>query len=190
MPDLAHLPVLFAALAIFLLRIVDVSIGTIRTIALVHGRTVQAVLLGFFEVLIWISVVSQVIAGVGDQPVLLVAYAAGFAAGNGVGILLERRLAMGTQVVRIISQTAGSTIAQVLRDAGQAVTLFTGEGRDGPVRLIYMMIPRRRVTATLDLARSVDPQLFYVVESVSDGSRRPDTTSPSERAWFSAFKKK
>ena len=157
-----------AAALIFTLRIVDVSFGTVRTISLIHGRIVTAVILGFFEVLVWITVVAQVISGVSENPVLLVAYAAGFAAGNGVGIVIERRLAFGVQMLQMISQKHGEEIAAAIRGHGQAVTVFTGEGRDGPVRMILTTCQRRKVPALIREARGIDPDIFYVVEPVSD----------------------
>ncbi len=175
MPSLDHIApgqVAIAAFTIFVCRILDVSLGTMRTISLVHGRAVLAVVLGFFEVLVWISVVSQVISEVKTNPVLLLAYAGGFAAGNGIGIALERKIAMGTQVVRIISQHAGPVIAAKIREIGQAVTTFVGEGRDGPVTLIYVTCPRRRVEQILSTAMLLDPQLFYVTESATGWNRR------------------
>lgn len=157
-----------AAALIFALRIVDVSLGTVRTISLIHGRIATAVILGFFEVLTWITVVAQVIGGVSENPVLLVAYAAGFAAGNGVGIVIERRLAIGVQMLQIISQTHGEEIAAAIRERGQAVTVFTGEGRDGPVRMLLTTCQRRKVPGLIGTARGIDPDVFYVVEPVSE----------------------
>ena len=78
-------PVWVLALVVFGLRVCDVSMGTLRTLTIVQGRTALAITLGFFEVLLWILAVSQVIVQVKDEPVLAVAYAAGFACGNGVG---------------------------------------------------------------------------------------------------------
>jgi uncharacterized protein YebE (UPF0316 family) len=140
----------------------------VRTISLIHGRIATAVILGFFEVLIWITVVAQVISGVGENPVLLVAYAAGFAAGNGVGIVIERRLAFGVQMLQVISQKHGEEIAAAIRERGQAVTVFTGEGRDGPVRMLLTTCQRRKIPSLIRESRRIDPDVFYVVEPVSD----------------------
>ncbi|MEW6074643.1 MAG: DUF5698 domain-containing protein [Planctomycetota bacterium] len=164
MEFLSELPVWLLGGAIFLLRIGDVSLGTVRTLAIVEGRITSSMVLGFFEVLIWIVAVSQVVARLDESAVLPLFYAGGFAAGNGVGIVLERRLALGTAVLRIISQTTGERVATVLRDAGQAVTTFAGAGRNGSVTLLYVTCPRSRLAANLALATREDPSLFYVVE--------------------------
>lgn len=161
-----------AALIIFGLRIVDVSLGTIRTISLVNGRIAMAVALGFFEVLVWIAAISQVIVGVKDNPLWLVAYAAGFAAGNGVGIVLERQLAIGIQILNVFSARRGDELAEALRTMGQAVTQFHGEGRDGPVQQLYVTCPRRATPLLIERIREIEPEVFYVVESVTTSSRR------------------
>jgi uncharacterized protein YebE (UPF0316 family) len=161
-------PVPILAALIFCLRIVDVSLGTIRTISVVEGRLRLSVLLGFFEVLIWITAVSQVIQRIDESPLLLLAYAAGFASGNAVGILIEQRIAMGTCVVRFISMERGPLLADALRENGRPVTTFVGQGRDGERQLVYVIVPRKQVGTLLDAARAVDPGVFYVVERVTD----------------------
>jgi uncharacterized protein YebE (UPF0316 family) len=178
-----------AAALIFAFRIVDVSLGTIRTISLIHGRIATAVVLGFFEVLVWITVVAQVIGGVGENPVLLVAYAAGFAAGNGVGIVIERRLAIGMQMLQMISPGQGEAIAAAIRERGQAVTVFTGEGRDGPVKMLLTTCRRRTVPMLIGAARRIDPDVFYVVEPVSD-LRRNVRLATRPTGWRSVGKGK
>jgi len=189
MEDLFQGNLAVAAALIFTLRIVDVSFGTVRTISLIHGRIVTAVILGFFEVLIWITVVAQVISGVSKDPVLLVAYAAGFAAGNGVGIVIERRLAFGVQMLQMISNRHGEAIATAIRELGQAVTVFTGEGRDGPVKMLLTTCQRRRVPALIGEARGIDPDIFYVVEPVSD-LRRNVRIATKPTGWRSVGKAK
>ena len=187
--DLLTMSVVMAAGIVFALRIVDVTLGTMRTISLVQGRTIVAMVLGFFEVLVWIVVISEVMAGVKESPVLAVAYAAGFAAGNGVGILVERWVALGVQVVRIITAGDVRKIADRLRGDGQPVTLFDGEGRDGPVTLLYVTCPRKRLPGFLKEAMDVDPDLFYVIEPVSGLNRRVFGV-PRTTGWRAVSKRK
>jgi uncharacterized protein YebE (UPF0316 family) len=185
------LPIWGVALAVFALRICDVSLGTLRTIAVVQGKMVLSVGLGFFEVLIWIAGVSSVMSNIGRYPILAVAYAAGFAAGNGAGILLERAIALGSVALTIISPGEGHTIADHLRAEGQRLTTFAGEGRDGPVTLIYPPCPRGGLRGVLDSARRVDPRLFNPVEPLRvwrlDAGRRP---LPHATGWRAALKLK
>jgi uncharacterized protein YebE (UPF0316 family) len=162
-------PFWILALAVFLARVTDVTLGTMRMIAVVHGHTVAAVTLGFFEILIWIVAVSGVIVTITEYPLLVVAYAAGYATGNAVGINLERRLAMGSCVITIISETGGE-VADALRSGGQRVTVFEGEGRDGPRQFVYATTRRRHAKAVVDTARAIDPGIFYVVQLCSETS--------------------
>jgi uncharacterized protein YebE (UPF0316 family) len=154
---------------VFLARVTDVTLGTIRMIAVVHGHTVAAVALGFFEILIWITAISGVIVTITEYPLLVLAYAAGYATGNAVGINLERRLAMGSCVITIISEI-GADVADALRAGGQRVTLVEGEGRDGPRQIVYATARRRDARSLISAARAVDPGMFYVVHLCSETS--------------------
>lgn len=167
---LTTMPIWATALLIFGLRVVDVSLGTLRTISVVEGRVGFSAVFGFFEVLIWITAVSEVITNIGSSPLLLVAYAGGFAAGNGVGILLERKLALGRCVVRIISPSWGPQIAARLREMGQTVTTFEGRGAQGTRTLVYATCERENVQKLVDVALSIDRHIFYVVERVARSS--------------------
>ena len=190
---IATIPVWLLCLLIFGLRICDVTLGTVRTVAIVKGYLGIAVALGFFEVMIWILAVSQVIMRINESIFLALAFAGGFAAGNAVGILVERRLAMGTSVVRILSTTHGGTIAAALRDDGHDVTVFNGDGANGPITLVYAMAPRRRTQRMLQLARSIDPELLYVSEPAHESFRGAGTRlRPVLHAtgWRAVFKKK
>lgn len=165
------MPVWALALLIFILRIIDVSMGTVRTLGVVEGLAKLSVVLGFFEVLIWIVAVSQVVTRLTESPILPIAYASGFAAGNAIGILIEKRLAFGLAVMRIISVNSSSEIASTLRDKGHILTTFTGEGRDGPVVMIYISCPRKKIPEILVTAREIDPDLFFVIERINECNR-------------------
>lgn len=178
------------ALLIFVVRMVDVSIGTLRTICVVQGRMGLSVCLGFFEVLIWIAALSQVIMGVSESPILMVAYAGGFALGNAVGIGLERRLALGSVVVRIIAQEEDSEIVRTLRKSGYRATTFEGEGVEGPVDLIYVRCSRREVGKLLKIVKFLKPNVFYTVEPVQEQSERFAEALPHATGWRAVFKMK
>jgi len=188
MPLIDALPVWAAAAGVFLLRITDVSLGTFRTVSVVQGRVGLSVLIGFFEVLIWVLVVSQVIVGVRDNPVLLVAYAAGFSAGNAVGITLERNLAAGSCVLRMIASNGGEKIADALRAAGYLITTFDGKGRDGVRTMLFTSCPRRELPNVLRLVGQLDPRVFYTVERFSRTGYLVPLPDPT--GWRAVFKKK
>ncbi len=184
------LPLWGLALIIFCLRIADVSIGTLRTISVVQGRIRLSVVLGFFEVLIWAFAVSQVIARIQQSPALLLAYAGGFATGNAAGIGLERALAMGHCVVRIVTARAGTEMADAIRATGQPVTSFSGHGLEGDVTLLYVVCPRRKLGDLVTLARSIDPALFYAVEPVQSARHGSSLPLPHATGWRAVLKKK
>lgn len=124
-------------------RIFDVAIGTIRTIVTVQGRTIIAFFLAICEITIWVTVAGTVINQSKDQPLLVVFYAFGYSTGNVVGIMFERKLAFGTTVLKILTRKAGLEIAGYLRNKGQPVTIFNGEGMQGPVHELYIACRRR-----------------------------------------------
>ena len=125
--------ILLTGIAIFLARIIDVSLGTLRTISIIQGRTWVSFWLGFGEIIIWLWVISTVIPQIKDIPILAIFYAFGFAFGNMVGIRIEKLLAFGHVIIRVISREHYSQMTKVLRQAGFGVTTFHGEGMNGPV---------------------------------------------------------
>lgn len=163
--------VLLTGLTIFVARIFDVSVGTVRTIVTVQGRTVIAFFLAVFEVTIWITVVSAVISQVKDMPILIIFYSLGYATGNVVGILVEKRLAFGMIILKVFSLKCGPELAKAFRDTGQPVTVFTGEGRDGPVLELYLVCRRRDLKWMIPKIHQLDEDAFYVVEQARDVSK-------------------
>ena len=160
--------VLVTTLGIILARIFDVSLATVRTIALVQGRRGRAAMLGFFEVLIWIAVVSGVIQNL-EHPIYMVGYAFGFALGTYIGIGLEARFSSAQQVVRIFSRR-GEEVCERLREMGFVVTQFEGTGREGPISLLFLEVGRRRVQTVMDTAVEVDPTCFCIVDDIRQSS--------------------
>jgi len=175
---------------IFLARVGDVSIGTIRTIVTVQGRSIVAFFLGIFELLIWITVVSTVIYKIKDQPILALFYAFGYATGNVVGIAVERRLALGTVILRVITRTAGNQLAGRIRGWGQPVTIFRGEGRNGPVDELYIACRRKHLNRILRIVREEDPDAFYVTEMARDVRKTVGPPYFTPTGWRSILKKK
>jgi uncharacterized protein YebE (UPF0316 family) len=175
------------AVFVFCLRIGDVSIGTMRTIAVVNARVGLSVLLGFFEVLIWVTAVSSVILRIQESPLLAVAYAGGFATGNGVGILLERRLAFGQCALRMITRR-GTEIENLGQEFGKVVGSFQTHPPESDKNLIMVILNRRDLTALLRRAQSIDPEVFWVVERFAETSRL--TPLPRPGGWRAVAKMK
>jgi uncharacterized protein YebE (UPF0316 family) len=187
---------ILTGLAVFFARVVDVTLGTVRTLSIVHGRTKLAFFLGFVEISIWLVVISTVVQKIAEEPVLGVFYALGFASGNVVGIWLERKLAHGNLILRVIIQgDAGKEVAGMLRQEGYGVTTFQGEGGSGPVTELYIVCRRRDLKGIMRLIRTRDPDPFYVTELAGEVNRvirpsmyRPLLTRPT--GWRSIGKRK
>ena len=187
METLITLPAWALALMIFSLRVVDVSLGTMRTLMVVQGRVPYAVAMGFVEVLLWTTAISQVITNIGQYPLLAVAYAGGFATGNAVGITLERFLAFGTSAARIIT-SKGASVAARISTMAHVVTSITGSGSNGQVTLLYVTCERRILRDMITQAQAIDPHLFYVIERFSETSRLAPILQPT--GWRAVLKKK
>jgi uncharacterized protein YebE (UPF0316 family) len=157
-------------IGIFLLRIVDQTIGTLRTISVVRGYPALAVLMGFFEVFIWINVIGQVIQNL-NAWYLTVGYAAGFAAGQAVGMWVESRLALGNQLVRVISRRE-IEMAHKLWDHGYHATEVESMGKSGPVDVVFIVEGRENIAALTKTICELDPECFYTVEDVRQVSAR------------------
>lgn len=149
---------------IFLLRICDVSLATLRVLLAVRGARVAVPVIGFFEVLIWIFAIGTAVQHL-DSPIHLLAYAGGFAAGNVVGLWIEGKLAFGLASVRVISRHGGVEMAEALRDMGFGVTEFAGQGREGLVEVVYLVARRRQVPLILAEVDRWDDEAFVTVES-------------------------
>ena len=158
--------VLTTGLLIFIARVIDVSLGTMRTISTIQGRTKLAFLLGLLEISIWVFIISAVLKNISENPVIGIFYALGFATGNAVGIILERKIAFGHVNLRIITTQNDNTIASKVRMLGYSVTSFRGEGRSGPVTELYILCRRRDLNHILSLVRGVEPDIFFVTEPV------------------------
>jgi uncharacterized protein YebE (UPF0316 family) len=150
---------------IFVARVCDVTLGTLRIIFISRGRHRLAPLLGFFEVLIWIVVIGQLVQHLHSVTAYL-CYAGGFAAGNFVGMWLEDRLALGTFILRVIVPEDGETLTQKIHDAGFGVTRIDGQGAAGPVILIYTIVKRRHVNQVLAIIHATAPNAFVSIEEV------------------------
>ncbi len=182
--------VILTGLLVFVARVLDVSLGTIRTISIIQGRTTLAFFLGFIEISIWIGVISAVIGQVQASPVLGVFYALGFATGNVVGITIERKLAMGSIVIKIMARESAPLLAEKIREMGFGVTEFQGKGMHGTVTELYIVCARKQFAGIMSQVKNIDPGVYFVTEAVGTlGSGKiPYALEPT--GWRSVFKKK
>lgn len=162
-----HFPVLLAV--IFLAELGVVTCGTLRIIFIARGRRYLAPALGFFEVSIWLFAVGQVMQNLSNIGCHL-AFAGGFTAGNFLGILLEQKLALGTLVVRIITPRPARPLIEGLRAAGYGVTTMQAEGANGPVQVVFTIVPRRELDSVAAIILQFDIKAFYSVDDVQSAN--------------------
>jgi len=153
----------WGALLIFLLRIVDVSFDTMRVLFAIRGRRGLAAILGGCQALIWIFAVGNAVKHL-DSPLHILGYAAGYATGTFVGVTLERIVAYGVAVLRIISPHGGVEIAEALRERGYGVTELSGHGREGRVEVLIVAVQRGHLPEVMEVVTRWDPQAFIMVE--------------------------
>jgi uncharacterized protein YebE (UPF0316 family) len=152
-------------LLIFLARICDVSIGTMRIIFVSKGKRNIAPILGFFEVLIWITAISKIMANL-DNYVNFIAYAAGFATGNYVGMIIEEKLAMGILMIRVFAHEKGDALVQTLNSSGFGATVVQAHGARENIQLIYSIVKRNELASVLDIITGLNPKAFYTIEEI------------------------
>lgn len=151
---------------IFAMRIVDVSMGSVRILLMVRGWRTVAAAIGFMEVIVWIVAVGHAMQHL-TSPYHLVGYAGGFAVGTYVGVSVVHLLALGRVVVRaILPDDVGASTAAVLREEGYPVTEIRGRGRDGPVDIVNVVVGRRHASQVADLIETTAPKSFITVEEV------------------------
>jgi uncharacterized protein YebE (UPF0316 family) len=154
---------------IFVAEAVVVTISTLRTIFLNKGMKVVAPLLGFFEVSIWLFAIGEVMRNLGDLRCAL-AFAGGFTLGNYLGILIEQKLALGSAVVRTITNKDTAALVGSLREAGYGVTSLPGQGATGPVQVVFTVVPRRELETVLAILKGFDPGAFYSIDALQAAS--------------------
>lgn len=157
-------------LLIFVARIVDVSLGTLRILFIARGLKIQSAILGFFEVFIWLMVISSIMNNL-DSPLYYVFYAAGFAAGNYAGIALERKLRIGRVALRVISREDPDPLYDYFDRNDLGLTVVNAEGAKGPVKILYSIIDRSDLEELLPQLNDLSPRAFFSVEDVKTASK-------------------
>jgi uncharacterized protein YebE (UPF0316 family) len=143
------------------------SLDTMRIIMVGRGRKAVAALVGFFEVCIWLLVARQVIAHLPNVACFF-AYALGFATGNYVGMMIEERLAVGFQLVRVITDGSAKELLGLFRKEGYGVTCIPAQGMEGEVEIVFTIVPRKDVQKVVATVRGFNPEAFCSIEDVRD----------------------
>jgi len=152
---------------IFFARILDQSIGTMRLIFLSKGMKHIAPFLGFFEVIIWLLAIGQIMQHL-DNWLCYVAYGAGFAMGNFIGITLEERLSIGTSIIRVILSSESPELIAALKMHNFGLTILNAEGAKGKVKILFSIIRRKEIPVFLKTLHDSHPTAFYTIEDVKE----------------------
>jgi len=150
---------------IFLARIGDVSVGTLRIVFIGRGKKLVAPVLGFFEVLIWLFAIRQIMEHL-TMVFYYIVYAGGFATGTFVGMYIEEKLAVGIILIRIVSSRDATGLIECLRSEDYGVTSVNAEGARGRVHLLYTIIKRSDLSHVIEIIDRFDPRVFYTIEDV------------------------
>ena len=154
---------------IFCARICDVSLGTIRVIFISKGIKYLAPIIGFFEVIIWLLAIGQVMNNV-TNVASYIAYGAGFATGTFVGMAIEEKLSLGTVIVRVITNQEANDLVECLRVHDYGVTVIGAMGSTGPVQVLFMVIKRQDLGGVTGIIRQFQPNAFYSIEDVKSAA--------------------
>lgn len=165
MLNLLAIPPEWMPLAIFLVRVCDMSLDTLRVLLVVRGRRLPAWVVGFAQSALWVVAVTSVLSNLGNLW-NVAGYAAGFATGNVVGMAIDDRLAIGHGNIRVISPARGSAVAEAMRRAGYGVTELSGRGKDGMVTILTSSVRRRDIDRLRREVLQIDPESFLTVEEV------------------------
>ena len=149
---------------IVLARITDVTLDTIRTVAIVQGRRAFAAILGFVQAIVYILAIAKVLLNM-DHPVYALAYGLGFASGTYLGITIEQRLAFGQQLATLITRK-GADLVHALRSAGYRLAEVKGHARDGDLTILYVELPRREAPKLMRDASAADDRCFCIINDV------------------------
>lgn len=174
-------------LLIFISRVFDVTFGTLRIIFISKGKKFLAPFFGFFEIMIWLFAIGQVMQNLTNVN-YYVAYAGGFAMGNYVGIYIEEKMAIGTLVVRIITKKDASDLIESLKSRNYGITIVDAQGATGSVKLIFTVIKRVDVNEVVGMIKHFNPKAFYSIEEVRGASEGVFPSRKSRFNLLSAFR--
>lgn len=173
---------------IFLARVADVSLGTLRIVFISQGKRKLAPIVGFFEIFIWLLAVGQIFSNL-TNILYYFAYAGGFATGNYIGLIVENKLSLGLLSLHLIVRDDPDKLIKILKEKGYGLTTLTAEGIKGSVKLVVMIIKRKNHLAVLEIIKNISPNTFLSIENVQSvkGGKFPLT---HKTRWYLLKRKK
>ncbi len=169
---------------IFLARVTDVSLGTLKFIFISKGHKYAAPIIGFFEISVWLFAISGIINNL-NHPAILLAYALGFASGTFVGMWIEERLSLGKVLIQVVAKNNAPQVIGQLKLHNHKITSINAEGFKGEVKFIFAVIERNDVKEFLGIVKSIEPDAFYTIEDVKSVSE--GMLAPKKKRFFGDF---
>ncbi|NLN70743.1 MAG: DUF2179 domain-containing protein [Chloroflexi bacterium] len=154
------------ALGVFLARMVNIALDTLRFMFTLRQKRGPAWILGFFESAIYIVLIGSVLTNM-ENPLNIIGYSAGFATGNVLGMAIEKRLALGYTHFNIISPNHSTEVAEALREAGFGVTEIPARGRDGSFMVVDCRVRRKQSEDVEKRVLEIDPEAFITAEEIT-----------------------
>lgn len=178
---------IFFPLVIFASRATDVSLGTLRSVLANKGMKKMVPFIGFFEVLFWLFAISTVMKNLSNFMCYL-GWAGGYATGIYIGLSIEERLAIGTQVIRVFTQEDISKLIETLVQKNYSYTVLDGEGKKGAVKLIFIVVKRKNVKDVTEIIHRFSPNAFYSIEDIKRAKGLANAASVASNTKQSFFK--
>ncbi len=151
-------------LFIILAKIVEVSMATIRMVLITKGERKIGAIIAFFEVSLWVILVSTVLDNIMENPLKIIAYAVGFSIGNYLGSWIEEKIGIGLAEMQVILMESQSVpVIEKLREQGYAVTVIDGSGKNHPRKILLMYVQRNKIRECANLIKAVQENAVITV---------------------------
>ncbi len=156
---------LFTCLYIFLARLIDVSIGTVRTILTVQGKRKMASILAFIEVMIWFYVAANALDNAGDSVLIPISYAGGFALGTFIGSYITSKYVDGYLGLWIITKNNNTKLINSLRKSGYGISIVDLKKTKDNIKkdLILIATKKKSLKEITLLVKKYDSNAFITV---------------------------
>lgn len=158
------LALLFLCLKIFFVRILDVSLGTVRTIVTIKGRNTIASLIGFVELFVWFVVVKEALSTDSTSLWIAIFYAGGFATGTYIGTILSDKLIKGNLLVQVVTSSKDDEIVNQLRKDGYGISVIDVKGKEASSEkyMLFIEIDKKHINHLKSRIKDLDEKAFIV----------------------------
>lgn len=154
--------IILLCIKIFLVRIIDVSLGTARTIIMVKGKSLIASLIGLIEVFIWFIIVKEALNTTESGILIAISYSLGFAVGTYIGSILTNKFIEGTLGVEVI--TKKERIINTIRKNGYAVSVLNVNGQEKTKKyMLIIEIKNKKLAHLKELIQRLDKNAFIMI---------------------------